>query len=263
MGTGWDLVSAFEDVAAVDADDADIGGADAPRLSPHGQSVLRASVGGRPGDPAFIAFWRRRGGAVWSAEDLKVAASLAASLRHGVEVDGLQHELVRARRDDLLTGLLDRRAFFAEVERRFGRLDGDRTSGTMLSIDLDDFRAVNERHGLEGGDRALRRFAGLLRDAVRPTDLVARIGGDEFALWIDGADVFAAAERADALCRHEVFEGAAERGDCRGWSIGLATRPPSGGESAESLLHRAAAAMLDAKGRGKKRWSASREEIGS
>ena len=263
VGTGWDLVSGFDDVASPDTEDAGPGPADATLMSRQGQAVLRASVGDRPGDPASIAIWRRGDGAAWSSLDRQVAASLAAALRHVIEVDSLQHALVRARHADLLTGLLDRRAFFSEVARRFGRLDGDRLSGTMLSIDLDDFRSVNERHGLEGGDRALRRLAGLLRDAVRPTDLVARIGGDEFAVWLDGADVFAAAERADALCRHGAFEGAAERGECRGWSIGLATRPPDGGETVESLMRRAAAAMLDAKSRGKKRWSASREEIGT
>ena len=260
VGTGWDLVSTFDDVS-----DADREGpcGDATLVSRRGQAVLRAFVGGRLGDPAFIAIWRRAEGAGWSAEDRQVAASLASSLRHVIELDSMQHELVRAGRADLLTGLLDRQAFFSEVARRFGRLDGETMSGTMLSIDLDDFRAVNDRHGLEGGDRALCRLATTLRNAVRPTDLVARIGGDEFAVWLDGADLFAAAERADALCRHAVFDSAAERGDCKGWSVGLATRPPFGGETVESLLRRAAAAMLDAKSRGKKRWSASREEIGT
>ncbi len=263
-GEGWEPVSAMPGFLGSAERRADEPARDAATLVlGRAHAALRAPVETHLGAPCFLAIWRRAEAPGWTEEDRLVAAALAASLRHLVEADSLQHELVRAGRTDLLTGLLDRTAFLAEVTRRFTRLDRARLSGTMLSVDLDDFGAVNASAGLDGGDRLIRHLATALRDAVRPTDLVARIGGDEFAVWLDGADLFAAAERADALCRHDVFGASAEIGACRGWSIGLATRPPAASETAESLLRRADMAMLKAKADGKNRWCVSREEIGT
>ena len=97
----------------------------------------------------------------------------------------------RARAESLrdpLTGLANRRALVDHF-RRFtaGRRDSDRLG--LLLIDLDHFKQVNTRHGLGGGDRALIVVAGALRDAVRDGDLVARIGGDEFAIIAPEADI--------------------------------------------------------------------------
>lgn len=97
----------------------------------------------------------------------------------------------RARAESLrdpLTGLANRRALVDHF-RRFTAGRGESGRLGLLLIDLDHFKKVNTRHGLGGGDRALIVVAGALRNAVRDGDLVARIGGDEFAIIASEVDI--------------------------------------------------------------------------
>ena len=128
-----------------------------------------------------------------------IAGSTNALIRMILEHAALQREMALQARTDPLTGLLNRRAFFEEIRRRIDRLERDQLPGTIMFIDLDYFKELNDRAGHETGDEALRLAAAVLNKALRPTDLVARFGGDEFAAWLDGADDLAAAERAESL----------------------------------------------------------------
>ena len=105
---------------------------------------------------------------------------------------------------DRLTGLPNRPYFLGEVNRHIDRLEQDGTSGTMLLVDLDGLRRVNASHGRGLGDDLLIRTANLLRGMVRPVDMVARVGGDEFAVWLDGMDHMTAAERAVGLAERRL-----------------------------------------------------------
>ncbi len=132
-----------------------------------------------------------------------------------------------------------------------------------MFVDLDNFKPLNDRFGHDVGDEALRVAGELLRRTVRPTDLVARFGGDEFAVWLDGADAFAAAERAEDLrlsgppaLAHLVPDGSLRLT----MSTGLATRQPGGGEEIESLMQRADRAMYVVKRDGRDNWHVSQEE---
>jgi diguanylate cyclase (GGDEF)-like protein len=110
---------------------------------------------------------------------------------------------------DELTGLPNRRSFL-EQAGRFGKRPGRNSApASILMMDLDHFAQINERLGHAGGDQALVRFAGLLRDHVRPTDIVARYGGEEFCAVLIGVDEPEAtriAERLRAAVAAQAFD---------------------------------------------------------
>jgi diguanylate cyclase (GGDEF)-like protein/PAS domain S-box-containing protein len=100
---------------------------------------------------------------------------------------------------DTLTGLFNRRRFEEELERHIahGRRYG--MDGALLVLDLDDFKAVNDGHGHRAGDSVLMAVGGVLRDRLRESDVVARFGGDEFAVLMPHGGESEAAELADVL----------------------------------------------------------------
>lgn len=96
---------------------------------------------------------------------------------------------------DWLTDCLNRRAFTSRVGSSLSQTDG---YGTLLVIDADHFKTVNDRFGHERGDEVLQLIAGAIRDSVRDGDLVGRIGGEEFGVFLRDAG-------------HDVASGTAER----------------------------------------------------
>ena len=108
-----------------------------------------------------------------------------------------QSRYKRAALIDPLTEMLNRRGFFEETERRLRR----RNRATALVLDLDHFKAINDTFGHLAGDKVLRVFAACVRSAVRPTDLVGRLGGEEFAVLLIDADVQEASEIAERIRR--------------------------------------------------------------
>ncbi len=97
-------------------------------------------------------------------------------------------ELERLASTDPLTGLPNRRQFFARLNYELTRLDRLEGPVALLMIDLDHFKRINDNHGHAAGDSALRHFADQLRAAVRKTDSIGRLGGEEFALLLPGSD---------------------------------------------------------------------------
>ncbi|HRP79114.1 MAG TPA: GGDEF domain-containing protein [Aquamicrobium sp.] len=110
-------------------------------------------------------------------------------------IDKLYQRLVRLSETDELTGLANRRAFQKSLARARDRsMDADRTCSVVL-IDLNDFKPLNDRLGHAAGDAALVLLAALLRKCVREGDVVARLGGDEFSILLPDATQ----ERAQAV----------------------------------------------------------------
>ncbi len=112
----------------------------------------------------------------------------------------------RASLTDELTGLLNRRAFLSLADERLSKARADGHNAVLFYLDCDAFKQINDVHGHATGDRALREIARVLRAAVRETDLVARMGGDEFTILAidaigacDGAIRARIAERLDEL----------------------------------------------------------------
>jgi diguanylate cyclase (GGDEF)-like protein len=158
-------------------------------------------------------------------------------------------ELSRAATTDALTGLPNRRTFQVRMEEELARAQRDRGELSLLVADLDDFKALNDRHGHLGGDMALERAAGTISRSVRAYDTAARLGGEEFAIILPGATKWqarAVAERIRAHVQH-AFAGTSIPLTV---SLGVATFPGDG-KSTEELLGAADRAMYVAKARGK------------
>ena len=132
-------------------------------------------------------------------------------MRLAAEVDALAAQLqdsrarildLEARVDvDPLTDVLNRRGFERELKRSLAYVKRYGTSAALIYIDLDGFKPVNDRHGHSAGDVVLKAIAAALVGNVRASDVVARIGGDEFAvlLWnVNGANAAAKAAALEA-----------------------------------------------------------------
>ncbi len=90
--------------------------------------------------------------------------------------------LVELSSRDALTGLANRRAFDLAVLREIDRVARSGEPALLLALDIDHFKRINDRHGHAAGDRVLSAVAAALMESVRPMDLVARVGGEEFAI---------------------------------------------------------------------------------
>jgi diguanylate cyclase (GGDEF)-like protein len=158
---------------------------------------------------------------------------------------------------DSLTGLANRASFTERLSASFGAGSNRRTrQESLLFIDIDDFKDVNDAKGHEGGDALLIQLATRLNGCVRPPDLVARLGGDEFAIMVmeddEGSSVAVeVAERILSALRAPFIVG--DDSLVVTVSIGVAQRRPETADAAE-LLRQADFAMYMAKGGGKARY---------
>jgi diguanylate cyclase (GGDEF)-like protein len=155
---------------------------------------------------------------------------------------------------DALTGLFNRRHFleFAERELERARRMGRKTS--VLLIDIDHFKRVNDQHGHEAGDDVLRGVCARLAAGVRDADLLARLGGEELGVLAPETDIAAALVVAERL-RQSVAGGPYTAGDAKlliTVSIGVATIEDPG-EALKSLMGRADKALYVAKAGGRNR----------
>lgn len=112
----------------------------------------------------------------------------------------LNDELVQLATTDFLTGLPNRREFMARLDSEQARLQRDVGGrAAVLMLDIDHFKDINDAHGHDRGDAVLRHLAGLMRDSQRKIDMLGRVGGEEFAILLPGADMEAARTFAERL----------------------------------------------------------------
>lgn len=138
------------------------------------------------------------------------------------------NELMTVAATDSLTSLLNRRAFTEMVDgylkrvEEAGKSSAEKISGgALLVIDVDHFKDVNDRYGHDKGDEALKLIAGAIRDVVRETDLVGRIGGEEFCVFIPGQPVEQASATAERIRRAVVEAEFAPSGTRHGLSVSV------------------------------------------
>jgi len=110
-------------------------------------------------------------------------------------------ELENKADEDALLPVLNRRGFDRELERTLAYVKRHATDVSLIFIDLDNFKSINDVHGHATGDAALMHLTDILIANVRRSDIVARIGGDEFAVLLHRADEEAASMKADQLTR--------------------------------------------------------------
>ena len=155
---------------------------------------------------------------------------------------------------DELTKLPNRRQFLKSLETEFARVQRFDRPLSVLMIDADDFKLINDRHGHFAGDEVLRALAVRLRSIVRQIDLLGRLGGEEFAVALMETDLPAALETAERLRREiaaEPFQITAGNIQVT-VSVGVSTRR-AGHENAAQLLGLADKAMYSAKTGGRNR----------
>src|SRR5690606_36270734 len=117
-----------------------------------------------------------------------------------IDWDQRTRELRRRALEDDLTGLLGRAAFFARVQKSLNEAGGRRNRRSWLVIaDLDDFKPVNDAFGHAAGDRTLQRFATVAKGALRSSDAIGRLGGDEFGIMFEGVELSVVVARLDVI----------------------------------------------------------------
>jgi diguanylate cyclase (GGDEF)-like protein len=194
-----------------------------------------------------------------AVESLELFAAQAGASLHNAQVhrglEELKDRLDYEASHDALTELVNRRRFTDELVRtaRRGR-PGDLVA--VLFIDLDGFKDVNDRFGHDAGNELLIAVAGRLRTCIRPGDLVARIGGDEFTIMLTRLEnVAPAAAIAERVCRELSDPFPLGPGVVRiSTSVGIALATTRGADTGD-LLRRADRAMYRAKSNGKARWT--------
>jgi diguanylate cyclase len=160
-------------------------------------------------------------------------------------------ELLQPAETDELTGLQNQRTFMSRAGAEIERCAASEAGPSFLLLDLDYFKAINDRWGHAAGDEALRSLAACFQSALRSGDALARMGGEKFAVMLPGTTPEAAAQIAERI-RHGVAELRLEARPALRLtvSIGVSARR---GQTADDVLKAADAALYEAKRTGRNR----------
>jgi diguanylate cyclase (GGDEF)-like protein len=183
-------------------------------------------------------------------------ARLTRHLRHEIrERRVLQAQLQRQVQTDYLTGLASRRHFMQQAQGEVARAQRYGTELSLCMLDLDHFKAINDRHGHQTGDLVLQHLGELCRQSLREIDLAARLGGEEFVILLPETDLQRARQVAErlrvSLEQSTLFSEAGVPFACT-TSIGVVTLSRQD-DNLDSLLARADHALYAAKEAGRNR----------
>ena len=202
-----------------------------------------------------LAFTRAR---PFGDDELAAHAVIAGNAAQVLHVAQLHAELGHLALHDALTALPNRTLFFDRLEQALAHSSRDGSPVSVLMLDLDGFKLVNDGLGHGAGDEVLVEVSGRLRRAVRGSDTVARLGGDEFVVLCEGAGrdhAVGLAAKLEAAVRTPIVVGSGEEVVLT-TSVGVAVHTHESAEapvSGADLVRAADAAMYQAKARGKAR----------
>jgi diguanylate cyclase (GGDEF)-like protein/PAS domain S-box-containing protein len=197
----------------------------------------------------------------WSDQERNLLQGIADQFGVAIEQVNSYKALEDLTRIDELTGLLNRRAFYAAIATRVQHQHRTGRPASLLYLDVDNFKAVNDLLGHQEGDRVLRRIGEMIRTKSRAGDMAARIGGDEFLIWLEDTGLDGAVSKAKTLLQ-DVNDicGPVRSADIEvGVSIGVTVSDPAEQITLESLVSRADSAMYATKRAGKSGYSVFRE----
>jgi diguanylate cyclase (GGDEF)-like protein len=191
--------------------------------------------------------------------DLEILERLATAAALALQNARLHQENQRLASTDPLTGLSNYRHFHEQLGLEVQRARRMRYAVGLLMMDVDHFKLINDRHGHPAGDRALQQVAELLRNRLRRTDVIARVGGEEFAVILPGDAVDAVGVVAEQLRKAVEALPPIEGGRGITLSIGGSSLMPDVLDK-QALIERADRALYEAKrgGRNQVRLSSSR-----
>lgn len=204
-----------------------------------------------------VAEWR-------SGRRARIPEGTLEAVRHDADNCGLAlrsvlllEQVEQRSRQDLLTGLANRRGFDESLDRELSRIERTHAVISLALVDLDHFKAVNDSQGHQAGDRVLAAVGAVLGRIARAHDVAARIGGDEFALLLPDGDSDAA-----RLVAERVLTAVAATVGHHGVtaSIGVATAPQHG-RTRGALVRSADEALYAAKAAGRNRWVVSSRRV--
>lgn len=186
---------------------------------------------------------------VLEAQDaLRTLQAEAARLR--AEVASLEDKLRSAQAladHDPFLPVLNRRAFLREMSREIAYMRRYQEHAGLIYFDIDDFKQINDTHGHQAGDMVLEYLAHLILENVRETDIVGRIGGDEFAIMLVRADEATTKSKANTLAHIVSHEPLVIAGEEMRLSISTGAVALMGDDEPDAALSRADAAMYAAK----------------
>jgi diguanylate cyclase (GGDEF)-like protein len=181
-----------------------------------------------------------------------IGSSFAFLLMHKERADREAHKLATT---DPLTGVYNRRTFQELATRQLSRCRRERIPLSLLILDLDHFKAVNDTYGHLAGDDVLKAFSQLVSGCLRKEDLLARYGGEEFVILLPGTPEHAAVGLAERI--RDLVAATPLRAGARvlnlAVSVGVAAATAAALQSIETMLGRADQALYTAKAQGRNR----------
>lgn len=179
----------------------------------------------------------------------KLSEAMETAFRLTREMEHAHSIANHAAQTDELTGLKNRRAFFKQADQTFEHCKRNHLPLSVLMLDIDHFKRINDSYGHQAGDQVLRQIGVVICESVRDTDICGRLGGEEFAMLLTHASIDVAQTRAEQL-RNAISQLCCDHGEIITASLGVATMNPDD-HTFQALLNSADKALFRAKAQGR------------